>query len=554
MLRSRIAAPLLAVLPLICFFTARPLHAQTPYFVFSVQSADELLGDIGHITSGGGKTQGPSPIDQMILQFTGGKGLAGVDKGKPFGLYVASPKNDGGPPQIVVWIPVKNASEFLGLFRVSVPPGGAEGRPFSLNLGGRQAFGRVSSGHCFIAMEPDALERAAVPRGRAAGKHDLGLEVDFSQVSEEDRTKFLNQLTSRLDERQEFARGESEAYQRGQQFGRQIAMESVRRAIEESEQLSLGVSFERSSGNFTLDYELTARSGTKLAADCDAFGSGTSSFAALASTDAAVSLVCVTRVTDEIRQLASQFSVAEEAAHAEIDASRTFNSAAARETAHDGMASFAKAFRGLEQLDVALILDRNPAGKLHFVAAGKLGSGKEFANFIEKVVKSDPTTFGIRSVKLDAASHGGARIHALTLEPELEKVLGPGAAHLGLRGDSIYVAAGGDSLSALKTALDKTSSRPPRRPPLSVHVRPSKLLDLIARGAPALRVEKARQAFQGQGDFASLEMVPAPRGVKMRVTLGSAFLRLIWSSLPQGNGMNPAPGPGPRSKGPRGRG
>ena len=68
-------------------------------------------------------------------------------------------------------------------------------------------------------------------------------------------------------------------------------------------------------------------------------------------------------------------------------------------------------------------------------------------------------------------------------------------------------AARGDSLAALKAAIDQTGKGSPTRPPVSIRAQPSKLVALFGKGEDP-NIKLAREAFTGGGDHMSLELLP----------------------------------------------
>jgi hypothetical protein len=134
--------------------------------------------------------------------------------------------------------------------------------------------------------------------------------------------------------------------------------------------------------------------------------------------------------------------------------------------------------------------------------------------------------------KFDVHGHAGARIHRVTPRQEYAGLPGGTPVHLAIRGDALFFSMGTGSLGAIQSALDRTAAARERRPPVSVRVRPSKLLGLFPP-RPDL-VEPFRKAFSGSGDYATLEVIPARDGAKGRLTLGEGFLRLRAEALGSG--------------------
>ena len=166
--------------------------------------------------------------------------------------------------------------------------------------------------------------------------------------------------------------------------------------------------------------------------------------------------------------------------------------------------------------------------KAQIIAAAKIARGGELAGVVDEFVRLAAKEPGIEKVQLDVAKHGGARIHSfeVDLEGDAKDKLGDGLAHLAIREDSVFFALGGDSLAAVKSAIDKMGQPGPNRPPVSLRVSLGKLVNLFGSGEDP-GVVLARQAFAGGGDEASIELVPIERGARLRVEFGEGVFRLI---------------------------
>jgi hypothetical protein len=518
------------------------------HVVLSVRSFDEIFGDSSYVMGGGTKGNGPSPIEGFVNQFTGGKGLDGVDRTKPFGVYLTF--TPAGMPEGVAWIPVKDPRAFCQAWRARFPDGQpGDDRLFMVQAFGLPLMGKVSRGHCFISQSPAALESPAVPR--TEGSQDVNLQVNLGLVPDELKEMLIAQIKARMDARAlDLPHRAGASYLQGYLAGQAYMNENIEKTIRDAQRFGIGLTVDQASGVVSVEWELVAKPGTPLAGEMTAFGSSVSSFAGLFSSDAAASFVVTGPIPPQIREsLAQEFARVDEEARARLDSSMALRTPEAREAAHDTLGSFFKAWSGLERIDVAGVIDTAPGRKLRLVIAAKAASGSDLTKAIQGFASAPDGPLGKGALKLDVASHSGARIHSLKLPPDIERDLGKGPVHLAVRGDALIVAAGTDSLAAVKAALDRTSAPGARRPPAMLHVRPSKLVDLLAPPGSAAAM-RARSAFQGRGDHASFEMIPIPYGARGRLALGEGFLKLlaaeVGASLPSRAPAGPPRAPAKR--------
>jgi hypothetical protein len=259
-----------------------------------------------------------------------------------------------------------------------------------------------------------------------------------------------------------------------------------------------------------------------------AYGNAVPSFGGMFSSDAALSLACSVPIPAELRDVfAKEIASGADQARSQIDTAVFLNAESDRKSAHETLDSFLEAFQGLQTIDLGLVVDPVPSGTARFVAACKVGNGRKLATAIDRLVKV-PGAVGDGELRLDVAQHAGARIHALGLPSEVSRVFGKGPAHIALRNDAVYLSVGENSLDFAKQALDRTASPGARRPPLTLRIRPSRIIDLFAKkgDVEAIRV---RQAFQGKGDSVVFEVQPIKNGVRGKMTFGEGFLNLIKS-------------------------
>ena len=88
---------------------ALPVHAQT--FVVNVRSWDALMADYLYMAELFGR--GPNAkkeLDEFVRANSGGKGVAWLDPGKPFGAYADLPDQIGTLPAYVIFLPLADES------------------------------------------------------------------------------------------------------------------------------------------------------------------------------------------------------------------------------------------------------------------------------------------------------------------------------------------------------------------------------------------------------------------------------------------------------------
>jgi hypothetical protein len=181
-----------------------------------------------------------------------------------------------------------------------------------------------------------------------------------------------------------------------------------------------------------------------------------------------------------------------------------------------------------------LVVEPAADGKLQVVMGTKVAKGSDAAKVMDEILEQLKDEPRIAGVSLEAATHAGVRIHAVTPkfdDDNVEEILGDQPIHLAVRNDSFWITAGIDNLTALKKALDQFGKTPPRAvAPISLRTRPAVMVTSLAKDDDDL-VARAKKVVGKPEDKLNLEIVPIAGGAKLRLELGFNVLGL----LPQDN-------------------
>ena len=135
--------------------------------VIAVNSYDELVADIGFAGSLADRPEVGQMVDGMVALFTQGKGLAGVDKSKPWGVVV---QTDGTKILPIGCLPVTSLDEVVSLaqpfgIQVSENSDGVK----EITLPNQQTiYAKANGGWAFLSLSSEALTRARAIRPRCS--------------------------------------------------------------------------------------------------------------------------------------------------------------------------------------------------------------------------------------------------------------------------------------------------------------------------------------------------------------------------------------------------
>jgi hypothetical protein len=165
------------------------------------------------------------------------------------------------------------------------------------------------------------------------------------------------------------------------------------------------------------------------------------------------------------------------------------------------------------------------------IGGTKVAQGDEAAKLFDDVIKLSKDNPEIAKIKVDAAKHAGARIHEVTIEDdeETEKHFGDAPGHIAIAKDSLWLALGGENLTALKKTLDswaKPMTSAAATAPISLRVKPAALITLLQDDDDDA-VERAKEVVGKPGDKLNVDIAPIPSGAKLRIEFGIDLLQLI---------------------------
>jgi hypothetical protein len=511
--------------------------AQEPVAVISIKNVDALISDLKYILSAGGSPDLGDLVDQMIDQMTQGKGLAGIDRNKPLGAYMTL--GAGNSPDFVIFVPVTDNRAFREDFlsNLFTRQQDVAGGIFSVQSEGQQYFGKFANGHCFLSPIAAALNKLQDPARIARTKFTISMEADLSRMPDEVKDGLVEQaeeMVRAAEEDQEKPANEVEARLRDR--GQKLIAQLARMLFKETDRISLGVDVDQKSKLIALDISLVAKAGSPLAQSMATYSKMSSSFASLIGPDAAASAIFAAPLSDQFREyFHDSIQSTIEQARTDIDNSdRLPQQKEAAKNLMERIMKIVKATGDTGSVDGVFAVYGTKDNMAQILAAAKVASGDAVTKTLQEFAKEHASTPEADRIRLNVAQHAGAQIHTVTLELEGEakEYLSNGTAHIAVQGNSVFFAMGGDSLSAVKSAMDKAGKATPNRPPVSVRLQPSKLVAIFGKGDDE-NVALAREAFTGDGDHISLELFAAERGGRLRLELGEGFLRFIALSVSQ---------------------
>jgi hypothetical protein len=521
--------PLLAVLALFAGPAPAPAQAkpETPTFVLRVRSLDTLFTSGQLLLEAVGKGQVLKQLDDIIKSKVGPKGLVGVDRRRPLGLY-ANVGKDITDLKAVLLVPISDEKAFLELldglnFKTENKDGLYTVKQNVLPL---DIHFRFAHKYAYItALNPEAIDPGTLiaPAKLFSAKQTaaLSLRLRVDQVPDMAKQILLQHLNDGLDKVLEVKEKNSGPAQNA--FREQLVKEIGRQltsAIRDGLVLNADIDVDAKSSVFTADVRMTAKPGSLLATTIDKLGQGKSLFAGLLRDDAAMNLLVHHELPDKLRSaLGGLISEAAKKSLAET------SDEAKKKQILQVIAALEPTFKA-GQLDLAISLRGPGAGDRYTLVGGvKLKDGDKVAATLRELLKDLPEAER-KNIKLDVEKAGGATIHELNLsrgfDAKAREMFGEGPMYIAFRPDAAFFAMGEDSRKAIKEALTAPT---PASAPLRLDLSLSRLAVVMAKTPEQVKAARRLLTQNEEGRFRiSLE---GGQQLRLRVHVNLTVIRLL---------------------------
>ncbi len=547
-----IAALIIVIRTLVCGGPAGWAAERTepkPLAVLSFAGIGELESDIAYLGKLAGNPGLATDFDAALNRATGGAGLAGVDKSRPWGAVL---QTDDGQPTIWLFLPVTNPEKFLTVLEPQL------GKPrkladdlweFSLGPEGTPVFMLFKGDWGFVAQRRNVF--AAVPGNPASllgtlpRQYDLAIRLMPGKLSAAQLNGVFEQIGQFLDSLVQQPNGSSDVQSA---LRRQV----VRRTTQllaalaaELEQVVLGFSLDQGSGRAQLDLVFNAKPGSQLARQFAELRSSRTNFAGFGSSGAALTGIWAGRLPeakaaaleallDDMRSI-----VLHQVALADFPEED-------RKTARTAVNQFFAVFQQTvrqRQVDGGMIGVLNPEAATLAVGLGLSETEKleDVSKLAADLVRKHRPEYAAW-IKLQAQRHRGVNFHTIQVpiptsgadSHKLTALFGESIElAVGIGRQALYFAAGRDALETLKQAIDRSAENEGKLvPPVELSLRLGPVAETVAVLGPAGQralaelIAKELKKISG-GDQLNLLVTPTAFGVRYRLEAEEGLLRLL---------------------------
>ncbi|MAR13150.1 MAG: hypothetical protein CL681_24675 [Blastopirellula sp.] len=509
------------------------LAQQKPVGIISISSVDELLGDVEHL---GQLMQQPQLTN---ARFIAGLYTDGIDTSKPSGAVVTM-KDD--VPVVTAFVPIKNFDTIITRLEDQFGEGENAGNGVTKFFVQQEVYIKEQGGYAVASTDKDSLRLVPKDPGKlikGMDKYDIAARLLVKNIPDDYKDQAIEQLELG------FEMGIQDLDDDLAEQARENSIEQITDLINDTDEITFGFAIDREKKHSSLDFQLTALSGSKLAKQMDALYNAKTNFAGLLDKAAAIRFNLASQADDETSEQA-------------VDAVKLL-----REQAEVGLGDLDTgddAINDAIEEAVESILDiaedtaksgKSDAGgyisfadeKLAIVFGTYLSDGNKVAKTLKDLAKDLRNETAALNLKFDVEKHKGVTLHTLSIpidDPGAPEFLGDRLKiALGTGAKSVFASIGEDCVDNLKDAIDKYSKKSTDAEPLVLEASVGKIMEFAAAvdANPILQALIDQLGELGDNDTVRIKMSPAERGMKYSIEIQDGVLEMIGSMVPQDDGF-----------------
>lgn len=514
-----------------------------PVAVLSIASYDRIMADVTMFGELAGNPDLAKNLEGMLKLFTQGQGLAGLDQKRPWCVALLT---DDISFQPLVYLPVDDVKQLLEALAGLIGEADEAGDGlYELNVFGQPIVVKEMNKWAVVSQTVEALSEAPDdPSKLLAGldtDYDVAVRLYVQNIPEVYRSMAIDQLRMGVESGLGRTPDEDDAQYEARRAITESQLDSLTTAINDIEEITLGVGVDVAAKTAHIDLSLTAVPDSKSAKQMAQMKAVSSNFAGFIAPEAAASLNLTTEIAkDDASQIAAALSTIRSSAMDHVENESKLEDEGSKQLAKEMLGEVFDALQAtLEsgKIDAAATLDLSDKSMALVVGAYVVEPGKleDALHKFAKLAESKPEFPGI---KFDADKHGDIRFHTTSIpvpqDKSMAKVLGENLdVAVGIGPQSVYLALGTDSLARLKSLIDKSKAASATElPPFQLNV----ALAPVFQFATAMQEEEDRDKLKVWSDElakadgkdkVSLVIKPQEAGITIRLEAEEGVLRLL---------------------------
>lgn len=535
--------------------TDQPADEVKTLAVVAVASYDELLSDINFAGSLADRPEAGQMLEGMISLFTQGKGLAGVDKSKPWGIVVQS---DGLQFLPIGCLPAKDLDSLIGLstpFGVQVDEGSEGVKVLSLP-NEKKFYVRTESGWAFLGLTAESLTYAPHEPGalfsQLVADYDVAASVSVQNAPEIYRQQAILALQAGLNQGLNQKPGEDDAQFEARQKLAKLQMDQLVQLMEELDGVTIGWAVDSQQQRTYADFSYRFLPGSKTANQLNSQSQPQTNFAGFYSSKAAVTMSFASKtdpalIQSDVEQFRATIGVAREQIMSALDEEDEFPDDETRDAVKEALTDFLGAVEATiasGEMDGGGSLMLEPE-RMTIVGGMLVKEPDKIESGLRKVAAAAEKDPEFPGVQWNVASHAGVNFHTLQVpvpesEEKARKMFGEQLdIAVGIGPEAVYFGAGNDCLNAVQQAIDASQAEPNKRVPLAeLSISLGPIMRMAAFYEQDAKKQQVAQSIadmlqgEAQGrDHIRMVGLVIPNGLRYRVEAEEGVLRAFGNAV-----------------------
>ncbi|MDG2207472.1 MAG: hypothetical protein P8K78_06165 [Pirellulales bacterium] len=510
--------------------------------VVSISSYDQLMQHASVVGEIVGFPNAQQMMELQLVQLTGGKPLAGLDKTKPIVIDVKLGK---AQPYAIACLPVTDLTALLD----SLPPQLSDNEDVGdgvllMKAAEGPLYAKQGQGWTYFADQKEHLAKAPQDPSALAGDlpelYVLAGRVNVQKVPADKRAELIGFLEL-MNQLQLAGVAEADGDIEAQQVLMKQNMAQLSKFINETQDFVIGLGIDRDNKNVYVDFSTTAQVDSETAASYKRLQSGKSSHAGFLDVDATISMaghLTGKPFASEIKMMNDQQEIFHKQMMREIDNDENLPDTE-KETVKEAAGKLLNAIYdtarsdGL-QMGFAVMLNK----KSTVVFGANVSDGDTVEGAIKQLTGVLTSMVEIPGPDWEAENHGFYRIHTwknipVTEEDEvavITKMIGDQLDFaVAVNAESIYMAMGGNAVEDLKKVIDASAKASEKiTKPVQLVVNMGPIMKFAAEADPqsgAMLLPVVGMLEEKDAIVYDIDQIP--NGIRGRITVQQNILRSL---------------------------
>ena len=520
-----------------------PVNPDLPVIVINVASVQRLLdGAIATFES----------ADRPELSETIGgaldkvNDLKGLSRDQSMGLMIYL---SGIVPETVAYFPVSSMDELMKTIEIGpITPRRVGEDRIEIQTPDRTFYGKVVQDYVFVGTTAASIDRSFKDPTRFAARlarsYDIAASINFKSIIPATRDLFVNLLRSNTENNLQRRDREPETAYKIRRAAGMRNVELIEQVVTQGQELTIGMSLSPSERNLTFELVMTAAPGTEFAEYFQEIKGNRSRFAGLLTAEPALSASLAWQLDRSAKKMFTEMVSAVEIQLLK-DLGEEALTEAVKGNGSNAVRNLAQVFRATidtGRFDAIFQSVGEPGESFVLLGGVKVADGPTLREAVADIltrIKEKPV---IASIRQDVFTHKGVGVHRIEFKPNREEDVNLYGSkpmlYVGVGDDALWLAFGGESAPAeIRRAIDKSTASVGEAivsAPFQMVMNFSKWMNIFdPKKSEEGFAGRARSTFARGQDSLRLEALPMDDGLRLRLTLDEAFIRLLGLQISQ---------------------